>query len=496
MRTQTVRCPEFPAGLTWLNTPRPLTVAGDLRGRVSVLDFWTYCCINCMHVLPVLKRIEARFASQPVAVIGVHSAKFISERDPLNIRRAMERYGVAHPVVVDPDHDIWQRFSVKAWPTLVLVDAEGYVRETLPGEADEASLATRIEKLVKEARDKGVLAVAPISTTPARAAESSESSELGAHASLLRFPGRLHAHGDRLFVSDSGHNRIVITDLHGGVQDVVGRGDEGAQDGEASQATFRNPQGLAVVGGSLYVADTGNHLLRAVDLETLQVATVAGTASLGGEPGSHDPREPLSVPLRSPWGLLPMGTHLLVAMAGSHQIWVYDPDKRVMAPWAGSGEEEHIDAPLREAAFAQPSGLAVAGRYLLVADSEVSSVRAIDLEDGAVRTIVGRGLFDFGDAEGAPDEVLLQHPLDVAADTNVLYVADTYNNKVKAISFGTMQTRTIFGDGDPAKMHEPGGLAVVEGVVLIADTNNHRILKGDPETGRLSEFTITQGSPS
>ena len=490
MRAQTVRCPEFPAGLTWLNTSRPLTVAGDLRGRVSVLDFWTYCCINCMHVLPVLKRIEARFATEPVAVIGVHSAKFLSERDPLNIRRAMERYGVEHPVVVDPDHDIWQRFSVKAWPTLVLVDAEGYVRETLPGEAGEASLAAHIERLVKEGRDKGVLASAPIATQAAAATQDP------AGQGILRFPGRLHAHGDRLFISDSGHNRIVITDLHGKIEAVVGSGKEGAADGEASAASFSSPQGLAVIGGSLYVADTGNHLLRAMNLETLQVSTVAGTASLGGEPGSHDPREPLSVPLRSPWGLLPMGTHLLVAMAGSHQIWVFDPDKNVMAPWAGSGEEEHFDAPLREAAFAQPSGLAVAGRYLLVADSEISSIRAIDLEDGAVRTIVGKGLFDFGDTEGDPGEVLLQHPLDVAADTNVLYVADTYNNKVKAISFGTMQTRTIFGDGDPATMHEPGGLAVVEGVVLIADTNNHRILKGDPETGRLSEFTITQGSPS
>jgi thiol-disulfide isomerase/thioredoxin len=480
MDLQTVRCPEFPPDFTWLNSRRPLTVGGDLRGRVALLDFWTYCCINCMHVLPVLKKLEERFAAKPFVVIGVHSAKFISEKDPRNIRRAIVRYGVMHPVVVDSDHDIWELFAVRAWPTLVLVDAQGYVRATLPGEADEAELVARIEELLEEGRGRGALTSVPLDIAP----------DPEADRTFLRFPGKLHVAGARLFIADSGHNRIVAADLDGRVQAIIGEGGAGAHDGPASRASFHNPQGLAVMDGTLFVADTGNHLLRAVDLRTMEVTTVAGTAELGQERPADKPREARSVALRSPWGLLPLGSHLLIAMAGSHQLWVYDPEHHVIAPWAGSGREDHIDGPLAEAAFAQPSGLAAAGKYILVADSEVSSVRAVDLEDAQVRTVVGRGLFDFGDSVGMPDEVMLQHPLDVASGPGCLYIADTYNNKVKAISFATMVTTTVFGDGNPQTMHEPGGLAVADGGVLIADTNNHRLLRGGPATGSLEELAL------
>src|SRR6059036_3983603 len=181
MPTPRVRCPEFLPGFTWINTRRPLTVAGDLRGRVAVLDFWTYCCINCMHVLPVLKRIEERFAREPVVVIGVHSAKFISEKDPQNIRRAVQRYGVVHPVVVDAEHDIWERFAVRSWPTLVLVDAAGYVAETLAGEIEEEALVLKIGALVEEGRKKGILAAGPLDTSP----------DPDTDGNVLRFPGRV-----------------------------------------------------------------------------------------------------------------------------------------------------------------------------------------------------------------------------------------------------------------------------------------------------------------
>ena len=480
MKEHSVRCPEFLPGFTWLNVSRPLSVGEDLRGRVVVLDFWTYCCINCMHVLPVLKGIEERFARDPVVVIGVHSAKFISEKDPANIRRAIERHGIMHPVVVDSEHDIWEQFGVRAWPTLVLVDAAGYVREVMPGEADEDALTEKIESLLAEGRIAGILAPDSLEIAP----------DPQADRTFLRFPGKIHVSGDRLFVADSGHNRIVIAEMDGRLRDIVGEGGAGGHDGPAPEASFVSPQGMAVVGGTLYVADTGNHLIRSVDLTTLEVTTVAGTARLGRGQGKSDPRDPLGVSLRSPWALLSIGERLLVAMAGSHQIWLFDPVRSLIAPWAGSGREDHVDGTLKEAAFAQPSGLAGAGRFILVADSEISSVRAIDLEDMVVRTILGRGLFDFGDREGTPEETLLQHPLDVAVDANVLYVADSYNNKIKATAFGNMRTRTVLGDGRAETMHEPGGIAVLDGALLIADTNNHRILRGDPATGRLEPFEL------
>src|SRR5206468_399243 len=198
----------------------------------------------------------------------------------------------------------------------------------------------------------------------------------------------------------------------------------------------------------------------AVDLTTLEVTTLAGTGAIGMHDGPYDASLPLTVPLRSPWGLLRVGRQILIAMAGNHQIWVYDTVKGMIAPWAGTGREDHVDGPVAEAALAQPSGLAQAGRFILVADSEDSSIRAIDLEDNQVKTIVGRGLFDFGDEVGPAEKVLLQHPLDVAVADGTIYVADSYNNKIKATSFGTMETRNVFGDGLPATTHEPGGIAV------------------------------------
>jgi thiol-disulfide isomerase/thioredoxin len=476
-----VRCPEFLPDFTWINTHRPLSVASDLRGRVAVLDFWTYCCINCMHVLPVLKRLEERFAKEPFVVIGVHSAKFISEKDPQNIRRAVERYGIRHPVLVDPDHGIWDRFAVHAWPTIVLVDAAGYVVDTLAGEVDETALVSRVEELLAEGRGKGILAAGPLDVSPDPETDST----------FLRFPGRVHVAQDLLFISDSGHNRIVVTDLAGRVKGIIGEGGAGAHDGPADQASFHNPQGTISDDERLYVADTGNHLLRAVDLQTLEVTTLAGTGEKGGEPGPIDPAAPRTVALRSPWALLRIGRQILIAMAGSHQIWVYDTQKRLIAPWAGSGREDHIDGPVAEAALAQPSGLAQAGRYILIADSEISSVRVIDLEDSTVKTIVGGGLFEFGDSEGPQDKTLLQHPLDLAVGKGTIYVADSYNNKIKAIALGSMDTRTLFGDGSPRVLHEPGGVAVDGDTVVIADTNNHRILRGDPRTGRLEEIPLS-----
>ena len=477
---QNVRCPEFLPGFTWLNCRRPLTVAEDLRGRVAVLDFWTYCCINCIHVLPVLGRIEERFRSAPFAVIGVHSAKFLTEKDPENIRRAIQRYGIAHPVVVDSDHDIWERFAVRAWPTLVLVDAEGYVRETLPGEAEEGPLAERVASLLAEGRAKGVLADGPLDVAP----------DPDADRTFLRFPGKILAEEGKLWIADSGHNRIVEADLEGRVKAIVGEGGAGAHDGPPAQASFADPQGMAVARGALFVADRGNHLIRSVGLADHRVTTLAGTGAKGEGHQRFEAGAPRTIPLRSPWALSWVDPYLVVAMAGSHQIWAYDTEEDRLGVLAGTGREDHVDGAFAEAAFAQPSGLAHAGRLLFIADSEISSVRALDLEEGIVRTLVGRGLFDFGDRDGRAEMALLQHPLDVACEGGTVYVADSYNHKIKAIDLRAMQVRTLYGDGAREALDEPGGVAVLEGKIFIADTNHHRILRGDVRGGTLEEIRL------
>lgn len=478
-----VRAPEFPAGSTWINTDRPLSLREDLRGHVVVLDFWTYCCINCLHTLPVLSRLEQHFADRPVTVIGVHSAKFLTEKDPVHIAMAVQRYHVQHPVVVDSEHDVWQSYAVRAWPTVIVVDAEGKVREEVRGEPDFEQLRDRVDALLAEARDKDVLAATPLDVRPDPSLDEN----------YLLFPGKVAADADRVFVADSGHHRVIVADHSGRVLKVIGgqRG-VGHADGRFDGAAFNDPQGMDVIDGTLYVADRGNHLLRAIDLELFWVKTLAGTGSMGRSRGAVDPSKPLEIGLRSPWDVQAIGQHLLIAMAGSHQIWLYDTESQQIGAWAGNGEENHVDGALHEASFAQPSGLAHLGPWLILADSEVSSIRAIDLNEGQVVSVVGHGLFDFGDVDGEGDSVLLQHPMDIAAIGETLYVADTYNHKIKAIDLRTRETRTAFGDGSTSVLNEPSGLCAVGERLLVADTNNHRLLWADPRDGSLSEFGLVE----
>lgn len=484
MEGQRVRAPRFPEDGVWLGGAPASGVEDPLRGRVLLLDFWTYCCVNCLHMLPVLAELEQRFAGQAFQVIGVHSAKFDAEKDPKNVRAAMARHRVAHPVLVDSEHRLWDAYAIKAWPTLVLVDAEGYLRETLPGESRPRELAEKIEALLAEGRDKMLLSDAP---TPSGSGEEEDEG-------LLRHPGKVHVSGTRVYVSDTGHHRVIECDRDGKLTRIFGSGRPGAQDGPAETACLRDPQGLAAVDGRLVVADTGNHLLRSIDLASGELSTLAGTGELWrGETPKPAPL-PTEMALRSPWDVVAADEVLLVAMAGSHQIWLLDPSRELFGPFAGNGSENHDDGELREASFAQPSGLALFGRYLFVADSEVSSVRAVDLHQQQVQTLTGKGLFDFGDRDGPGSEALLQHPMHVCVTTvdedPVVYVADTFNHKIKAIDLESLEVRTVLGDGNTETLCEPGGMDLLDGKLLIADTNRHRLRIGDPLSGELRDFPL------
>lgn len=412
----------------------------------------------------MVRQLEDRFQGRPFVAVGVHSAKFTTERDPENVRQAVLREGVEHPVVVDSEHRIWSAYAVRAWPTVVLVDAEGRIAHVEAGEPDPGALAGRVEALLEEAAARGVLA-------QARAALPRAPVE---PAGLLRFPSKVRALGDRLVVADTGHHRLLVLAPDGLILDRVGSGDAGDRDGAFEAASFRSPRGLAVLGGTLYVADTGNHRVRAVDLAGRTVRTVAGTGQRGTGRGARgaDARE---VPLRSPWDLVEVGDGLLVAMAGSHQIWALEPGQGLLGPYAGTGAESHVDGPTREATFAQPSGLCRSGAFVFVADSETSSVRAIDLGRSEVTTVLGRDLFDWGDRDGPVEEALLQHPLDVAVEHGHLYVADTYNHKIKRVDLQAATVATLAGDGTTGPLHEPQGLCVLGERLYVADTNHHRL---------------------
>jgi len=477
-----MKAPELMGGTGWLNTDEPIYIK-DLRGKVVLLDFWTYCCINCMHVIPDLKRLEAKYPDELV-VIGVHSAKFTNEKDSDNIRQAILRYGIEHPVVNDSEFRIWRSYGVRAWPTLVLINPEGYIAGSVSGEGHYDLLDKVIGALIAEFSEKGRIDRTPLEL----ALEKYEVPD-----TTLSFPGKVLTAGwdgasDRLFISDSNHNRIVIADLDGSVIDIVGSGEAGAADGAFGEASFNKPQGMSLDGKHLYVADTENHLIRRCDLEARTVNTIAGTGRQARGSGSGG--KPLQTPLSSPWDMVVIVDKLYVAMAGTHQIWVLDLKEDYVRPYAGSGREGRFDDSLMKSALAQPSGITTDGKHLFVADSEVSSIRSVDLdENGNVETIVGLDLFEFGDRDGKGREVRLQHPLGVLFHEDKLYVADTYNHKIKIIDPRRKTSETFLGSGRPGdadsaspKFYEPSGLAISGNRLYIADTNNHAIRVADLST--------------
>jgi len=484
----TVNAPEFPAGLQWLNTDGPLHLR-DVRGKVVLLDFWTFCCINCMHVIPDLKRLEKKYAGE-LAVIGVHSAKFTSEKDTENIRQAILRYEVAHPVVNDRDMRVWREYGVNAWPTLVLIDPAGKIVGVLSGEGIYEPLDEAISQVIKAFDAKGLIDRKPLSLRLERDR---------APEGVLSFPGKVlaDAASGRLFIADSNHNRIVAVSLaDSSVLDVAGSGEIGLTDGAFAEAAFNHPQGMALDGQRLYVADTENHAIRLVDFATRRVTTVAGTGQQARQSDVSGPAT--QTPLNSPWDLLLHNGALYVAMAGSHQLWRMDVKAGRIERFAGSGREARTDGPFELAALAQPSGIATDGRKLYFADSEDSSIRSADLDPrGRVETIVGGDLFEFGDRDGHGLEARLQHPLGVACHDGVLYAADTYNNKIKRVWPGERRAESFLGtggaglaDGETATFDEPGGLSVAGDKLYVADTNNHVIRVADLKTRRVETLQL------
>ena len=486
-----VRAPEIQGGRGWLNTDKPLSIEA-LKGKVVLLDFWTYGCINCIHIIPDLKKLETKYANQLV-VIGIHSAKFQNEKETENIRHIILRYEIEHPVYNDSEFAVWQSYGVRAWPTQVLIDPAGYVVGAASGEGNYDIIDQAVAKLVDEFRKRGELNEEPLKLVLERA-------KVGDLP--LAFPGKIVADAatDRLFIADSNHNRIVVTKLDGTLVETIGTGEVGAADGAFDKATFHRPQGLALSGDTLYVADTENHLIRRVNLKSRNVETIAGTGQQSHDYFQTGPARRIA--LSSPWELQLVGNTLYIAMAGPHQIWKLDLDKDAVSTFAGSGREARLDGALVEAGFAQPSGMAVIGQTLYVADSESNIIRAIDIPLAHVKTLVGGDLFEFGDVDGTGDEVRLQHPLGLLAYGDNLLIADTYNHKIKELDPRKQKVTSLFGTGKPGQVdgkspsfYEPGGLALANGKLYVADTNNHAIRVVDLKTKQASTLRINGLTP-
>jgi thiol-disulfide isomerase/thioredoxin len=484
-RRARVRAPELVGRGGWLNTGgRPLSLA-ELRGTFVLLDFWTFCCINCLHVIDELRAVEEKYADVLV-VVGVHSPKFVHEADHEAVAAAVERYEVHHPVLDDPDLTTWGQYAVRAWPTLALVDPEGYVVAQFSGEGHAEGIASLVAELVDEHEAKGTLrrgdgpyvAPDPVPTT-------------------LRFPAKAVALPDgSLLVADTGHHRVVRLGLDG--ETLLGRsgsGTPGLLDGPAATARFHEPNGLcllpddvaAVVGYDAVVADTVNHALRGLRLASGAVTTVAGTGTQWMEtspvPPDDDAREH---DLSSPWDVAwsPAERVVKVAMAGIHQLWDFDPVASTIRPVAGTRNEGLLDGPASEAWLAQPSGLAVEGAYRAPAgervwfvDSETSSLRAV--RAGVVATHVGSGLFDFGHRDGPAEQALLQHPLGVTVlPDGSLAICDTYNDAVRRYDPATGEVSTL-----AMGLREPSGAALLPSAegdrpdLVVVESAAHRLTR-------------------
>lgn len=484
--------PEFPSGLDWLNVAAPLTLA-SLRGKVVVLDFWTYGCINCIHILPDLERLETEFADELV-VIGVHSAKFTNEAATENIRQVILRYGIDHAVVNDAGFEVWNAWGTSAWPTTVVVDPVGNVVGGHAGEGVYEVVQPVIASLVAEFDARRQIDRSPLDIVPEAAAQPNRA---------LTFPGKVTAEpgGERLFIADTGRRRIVVADRNSGeVVAVYGSGQPGLEDGPATVASFDAPQGMALDddGRILYVADTNNHAVRAVDTVTGAVTTVLGTGEQGWPPRGGTAPE---VAIASPWDVVMEGTTLYIAIAGTHQIWSLDLETGAALPLVGSGTEGVANGPLGDAELAQPSGLALVGGTLYFADSESSSIRSAAVGEGGGETASVAGsdtsLFEFGAIDGVGDEARFQHPLGIAAvDADTLLVADTYNSLLRRVTPATGLVTTYLGsepgwrDGRNPRFNELGGVSVDGGVAYVADTNNHAIRAVDLATGNTTTLVL------
>ncbi|UFU06240.1 NHL domain-containing thioredoxin family protein [Ruania halotolerans] len=481
-RLPRVRASEL-AGRGWLNTGGAELTLADLRGKVVILDFWTFCCINCLHVLDELRELEERFREELV-IVGVHSPKFAHEADPAALAAAVERYGVAHPVLDDAEMTTWTAYTARAWPTLVVIDPDGYVVAQVAGEGHAPALGRLLDELIAEHEARGTLHRGEGPYVPP-----------DPPSTLLRFPAKaLRLPNGNLLVADAGHHSLAELTPDGEMLvRRIGSGERGAQDGVLNGASFNEPNGLCLLppelrerlGYDVVVADTVNHLIRGVRLSDGAVHTVAGTGRpyRVGAPDNVDPDHRLPDRLRqnlsSPWDVawVPRLGAVLVAMAGTHTLWALDDEQDRLEPIGGTMHEGLVDGELSQAWFAQPSGLAAgADGQVWLADAETSALRLAQFTggfSGEVSTAVGEGLFEFGHRDGPAGTALLQHPLDVCVlGDGSIAVADTYNGAVRRYDPLTREVTTLASD-----LAEPSGLLLADGHLLVVESAAHRLTR-------------------
>ncbi len=477
MATTRSRAPEFPAGLVWFNVDAPVRLAEQL-GRVVLLNFCAFSSVTCRQILADLDYLGSKYRKDLV-ILGVHSPRYPGEAGAVHLRQSINKYRVAYPVVHDPELQLWHIYSMKNRPTQILIDRDGYIVGSLSG----AGKLDRLEQVIRYQCGKR-------SRIPPRVPSSSRPGRVSAASGTLSFPGRLAVSGSKLFIADSGHNRILVASHSGVILRQYGSTSEGLLDGKGESAAFNNPQGMVLADDFLYVADTGNHAIRRIHIRTDEVDTIAGNGRVGTA-WPVVPAVPAACSLNTPMDLAMKDGVLYIAMAGAHQIWRLSLVAGRIEVFSGIGEAGLVDGPPGRAAFAQPSGLTVLGQHLYVVDADAGAVRAVDLVTGAVTTLVGSRLFGFGNRDGTGTAALLQYPQDIKVDPRhrMLWVADTYNNKIRRIG---LDTRYVSSSVVDRGLIEPGGLAFQDDTLYIANTNAHEILRINPDDGYATTLNVAE----
>jgi len=469
--------PEVPDQLYWFNVDSPVRLS-EQKGRVILLNFNTYCSLHCQHVVADLNYLVDKYPNKLV-IIGIHGPRFPAERNAEHVRNAISRNHIRHPVIHDPDYRLWKRFGVHSGPTLGVIDTRGDIMGSVSGEGNRDKLERIVSSLFARASQEAAELRAPYVLT-----QPSESDR------PLLFPDKILATENRVYIADSGHNRVLATSPQGHILHQYGDGNPGFIDGNGFSAAFYAPQGMVIADEFLYVADTGNHAIRRINIRSEDVVTMAGTGTMGPRPTSDYFGNPLEVDLNTPTGLAHKASVLYIAMSGLHQIWSLTLATNTLEVFAGCGDEGLVDGASWNACFAQPSALSIIGHTLYVVDAGSSAIRAIDLKTRHVTTLIGRGMFDFGDTDGIGTAASFQYPLDITADKSLrsLWVADTYNNRIRKIS---IQDKLVSSFRGQHALNEPGGLAFSGNTLYIANTNRHEIVRVNLRSGTTESLNVS-----
>jgi len=466
----------LPDDLDWVNCA-PIALA-KLRGRATLLYFFASSSIYCQQLSHEIKLLEAKF-SNGLNVIGIHTPKFSYESESANVLKCVNRWSISHPVINDAQWRLWRMLNIQAWPTMVLLDAEGKISGVYFGDGHKAELESRINQLLNDAQMRGIASGEPPPNV-----------KIPETNGFLSFPSHVIAGVDRLYLSDTGHNRVLEMSFEGQVTRIFGSGNPGLWDGRGIETGFRAPTGLCLGKDQLFICDTGNHVIRRVRLTAHdQIDTIAGTGKMAA--GLSDPGAARAISMASPTGCMWTQDKIFVTQSGQHQIWMVDLIRNTARRIAGSGQDGFADGSAAMAAFSKPNGITLARDGIYISDANNSAIRHISLTDFSMRTVVGEGGFEFGDADGSASTARLQHPSSVHFDSarNVIWIADSYNNKIKLYSIAKNEFKTLNVN---YKLHEPQGLTIADNALWIVNTNAHELLRLDLKTGKLARINVAE----